>query len=475
MTNEVAPTPMEERIASWEQRKSLRQNSLVANVPLRNVGPTVMSGRVVDIEANPEDPTKFYVAYASGGLWVTVNNGQSFDPLFDREAVMTLGDIAVDWGNSETIWVGTGENNSSRSSYAGAGVYKSTDMGVTWEHMGLAETHRTGRIILHPNDANTIWVAAAGALYSPSPERGVYKSTNGGMSWTQVLFVDNNTGAIDLVADPSNPDVLYATMWHRERRAWNFVEAGAGSGIYKSTDGGDNWTLISTEESGFPTGEGVGRIGLAVYPQNPEIVYAFLDNQYRRPAEDVDISDESLTREALRTMSMQSFLALDDDKISNFLRDNGFPRKYTVASVRDLVQEGSIQPVALVEYLEDANAQLFNTPVIGAEVYRSDDGGMTWTRTHSEFLDRVYNSYGYYFGEIRIAPDTPDRIYIMGVPILRSDDGGKSWLSIGAPHVHVDHHALWVNPNRPGHLINGNDGGVNISYDDGVNWFKASS
>ncbi|WP_456425523.1 WD40/YVTN/BNR-like repeat-containing protein [Rhodocaloribacter sp.] len=470
----VPATPAEARLASVARREALREASLVRNVAFRNVGPTIMSGRVVDIDAWPEDPTHFYVAYASGGLWKTTNDGQSFAPLFDDQAVMTLGDIAVDWEHGEVIWAGTGENNSSRSSYAGAGIYKSTDGGATWRHMGLSETHRTGRIVLHPDDPNTVWVAAAGHLYSPNPERGVYKTTDGGETWRQTLFVDENTGAIDLVIDPSNPNTLYAAMWHRERRAWNFVEGGEGSGIYKSTDGGETWTRLTTEGSGFPTGPLVGRIGLAVYPGDPNIIFAVLDNYNRRPPEEEE-EQPALTREMLRTMTREAFMDVSDEDLEAFLRDNGFPEKYTAEKVREMIRKGEIAPVALVEYLEDANAQLFDTPVIGTEVYRSDDGGATWTRTHDDYIDGVYYSYGYYFGQIRVAPETPERLYIMGVPILKSEDGGQTWASINRENVHGDHHALWVDARRAGHLINGNDGGVNVSYDDGETWSKANA
>ena len=474
MDNPVAPTLTEVRMAGVAQRQMLAENSLITNVELRNVGPTVMSGRVVDVDVNPIDPTHFYVAYASGGLWETTNNGLSFTPLFDDQASMTLGDIAVDWEHGATLWVGTGENNSSRSSYAGTGVYKSDDGGETWTHVGLDATQRTGRIILHPDDPNTVWVAAIGSLYTPNAERGVYKTTDGGQTWEKTLFVDDNTGAIDLLIDPNNTNVLYAAMWHRERRAWNLVESGPGSGIYKSIDGGDTWTALSVDGSGFPTGEGVGRIGLALYPGTPGVLYAFLDNQNRRPDEEEE-ADQGLTRDALLAMTQAAFLEVSDEDLEAYLRDNNFPREYTAESIREMIRKGEIEPKALVEYLEDANSQLFDTPVVGAEVYRSDDGGSTWTRTHEEYIDNVYFSYGYYFGEIRVAPDEDQRIYILGVPILKSDDGGRTFTSINEPNVHVDHHALWVSPTRPGHLINGNDGGLNISYDDGETWFKANT
>lgn len=468
------PTPAEKRLLAYEKRRALQERSLLKNVALRSIGPSVMSGRVVDIDANPNDPAHFFVAYASGGLWKTENNGISFTPVFDDQAVMTIGDIAVDWSHGEIIWVGTGENNSSRSSYSGTGLYKSTDGGKTWEHLGLSESHHIGRIVLHPDDPNTVWVAALGHLYSLNDERGVYKTTDGGKSWKRTLFIDDTTGVIDLAIDPSDPQVLYAAAWHRLRMAWNFVESGRGSGVYKSTDGGESWKLLTTQESGFPTGEGVGRIGLAIYPGDPNILYASVDNQYRRPKEP---SEETgvLARDSLRTMSREQFLQLSDEVINDYLDHYNFPEKYTADSVKKLVREGKIEPIALVDYVEDANRLLFDTPVVGAEVYRSDDGGKSWRKTHEDYLDGVYFSYGYYFGEIRVAADNPDRIYLLGVPLIQSEDGGKTFTSIMDDNVHADHHALWLNPNKPGHLINGNDGGVNISYDDGKSWFKANT
>ncbi|MEJ8801489.1 WD40/YVTN/BNR-like repeat-containing protein [Pontibacter sp. H249] len=468
-------TPAKERLQAHQTRQQLQQTSLAGNLKLRNIGPTVMSGRISDLEISPKDPTVFYAAYASGGLWKTNNNGQSFEPLFDEQAVMTIGDIAIDWNNNETIWIGTGESNSSRSSYSGVGVYKSTDGGKTWQHMGLDDTHHIGKILVHPTDPNTVWVAAVGHLYSPNKERGIYKTTDGGKTWKKTLYVDDNTGAIDLQVDPKNPNNVYAALWHRERRAWNFVEGGKTSGIHKSTDGGNTWSDISTASSGFPDNENVGRIGLSLFPGNPNIIYALVDNYDRRPVQKKEDKPEMLDNDLFKGMTAEEFLKLDDKSLNAFLDQNRFPREITAKSIKAKVQSGELKPAALYDYLTDPTAERYASEVKGAEVYRTDDGGKTWKKTHDNFIDDMYSSYGYYFGVIRVAPHNPDKIYILGVPLLTSDDGGKTFRNIEGENVHSDHQALWVSPDKPGYLINGNDGGINITYDDGKTWFYANN
>ena len=457
-----------------ELRSSLTADSRAANLSVENIGPTIFSGRVTDIDVNPNDASVFLVAYASGGLWKTENNGNSFTPLFDDQASMTIGDIYADW-TSGTIWVGTGEVNSSRSSYAGTGIYKSTDWGVTWTWKGLPESHHISRVLVDPNDSNIVYVGVLGHLYSTNPERGVYKSMDGGSTWSKILYVDDNSGAIDIIMDPSDPNILYAASWDRIRYAWDFQEAGKGSGIHKSLDGGNTWIKVSAIDSGFPDGEGTGRIGLTIAEiDGQNKVFAIVDN-YNRRSLDKKKDDSKLDKDKLRVISSKQFGSLDNDKLERFLRDNGFPDKHTAESVKTQVKAENLKPIALVEYLETANSLLFDTPVIGAEVYVSVDGGSKWTKTHDGYLDGVFNSYGYYFGMIEVAPDDPNQLYIMGVPILRSDDGGVNWTNAGGDNVHADHHALWLNPNRPGHIINGNDGGINISYDAGENWSKCNS
>src|SRR6056300_1387250 len=306
------------------QKKQLQKKSIVKNINFNNIGPTVMSGRVADVDVNPDNPTEFYVGYASGGLWYTNNNGTTFTPVLDNSPTQNVGDIAIDW-KSGTIWVGTGENNSSRSSYAGIGILKSTDHGKTWEHMGLEDSHHIGRILINPHNPNEVVVGVLGHLYSTNEQRGIYKTKDGGQSWEMTLNIANNTGIVDLAAAPENFDIMYAAAWEKDRKAWDFKGSGSHSGIYKSTDAGATWNLVSTQTSGFPTGDGAGRIGLAVY--DAQTVYAVHDSQFHQPtSEDEKKEEGTLEKEDFKTMKFSTFLDLADGQLNKYLRSNGFPK-----------------------------------------------------------------------------------------------------------------------------------------------------
>jgi len=466
---QVAPTSAEERLKKVQQRKELEKKSVLNDISFRNIGPVTMSGRVSDIEANPDDPTEFYVAYASSGLWHTTNNGLSFKPIFDSEDILTIGDIAVNW-KTKTIWVGTGEVNSSRSSYAGIGVYKSSDYGKTWEYLGLPESHHIGKIQLHPADDNTAWVAALGHLYSPNKERGVYKTTDGGKTWKQTLYIDDNTGVVEMDINPQNPNELYAAAWYRTRRAWNFEEGGKTSGIYKSTDGGETWKLMTVEGSGFASGDGLGRIGLCVYPKNPQIVYAILDNQNSKP--DTARRDTLTYRlDDLKNLTKVQFAQLDNKRLDTFLVRNRLGR-YTAKQLKDWVAADKYKPTVLHDYLNVSTG--FEANPIGCEIYRSDNGGQNWKKVNEKEV-QIFFTYGYYFAKIYVSPYNENKVYALGFSSQVSYDGGKTWKNMDKNNVHADHHALWINPKRDSHLINGNDGGVNITYDDGEVWFKANT
>lgn len=447
------------------------QNSLVKNLPFTNIGPSIMSGRIVDVDVNPNNPNEFYAGYASGGVWYTANNGTSFTPIMDNAETINVGDIAVDW-NSETIWVGTGESNSSRSSYAGIGILKSTDKGKSWANVGLADSQHIGRIIINKNNPNEVVVGVIGHLYSPNKERGIFKTTDGGKTWSNTLFINENTGVIDVSVSPTNSNIMFAASWERQRKAWDFIGNGEGSAIYKSIDAGSTWEKITTEKSGFPTGNGIGRIGLATF--NDNIIYALLDNQFMRPEKEKK-KEDGLSKDDFRKMTKEEFLKLEDKKLNDYLKNNGFDKKYSATAVKSSIIKNKIIPSDLATYLEDANFVLLNSEVIGAEVYKSIDGGKTWNKTHEDYLDGVYSSYGYYFGVIAVNTVNENKIYIAGVPLLKSDDGGKTFTSMGKENVHSDHQALWVNSKLEGHVINGNDGGLNITFDDGKNWAKNNS
>lgn len=451
------------------------QNSSPVHLDFRNIGPTIMGGRIVDIEVNPNDASEFFVAFASGGLWKTVNNGNTFTPIFDHEIAMTIGDIAVDWQHGKKIWVGTGENNSSRSSYAGKGIFSSEDEGKTWQHLGLEGIQHTGRIILHPTNRNTVWVASVGHLFTHNAERGVYKTQDGGKTWVKTLYINDSTGIIDLMIDPKNENILYAAAWERTRKPWNFDGEGKGSGIYKSENGGESWTLLTTTNAGFPTGENIGRIGLAISQQNSQKLYVVVDNHNLRKEDKEAKNKPKITKQQLRSISKANFLKLSDTDLNEFMDYYDFPAKYDADFVREKVKKDEFLPTVLTDYLDDPNADLFDTEIIGAELYSSDNGGLTWTKTHEDFLDNVYYTFGYYFGQVRVSPFDDKEVYVLGVPILQSKDGGKTFATLSRENVHPDNHALAFNPQKEGHLLLGNDGGLNISYDKGATFLKVNT
>lgn len=458
-------TPAKTRLESV----NLVSESRFSNINTQSIGPTIMSGRVTDIEVNPANPIEMVVAYASGGVWYTKNNGQSFKPIFDNQHTITVGDLAVDW-NTFTIWVGTGESNSSRSSYAGTGIYKSSDTGHTWKHLGLEETHHIGKILLHPTVSNIVYVAAMGHLYSLNDERGVYKTTDGGLTWQKVLFIDSKTGAIDLAFDPTNTETLIAAMWERQRTPSNFKGSGPGSGIYISKNGGTNWSKIFS-------GNNIGRIGLSAFSKNGQSgLYAIMDDQNSLPPEAKDTS--LLTVEDLIKIEKQpveELIKIPDYKLNAFLKENGFPEKLDAKAVKKLIKNKRHTIKDLINYTGNANSNLFNVNYKGPVIIKTNSLETVNWKTVNDSIKDLYYTYGYYFGQIRLNPANSDEVYIMGVVLARSTDGGKTFKKLNDDNVHADHHALWINPDNSSHIINGNDGGLNISYDHGQNWVKCNS
>ncbi|MFO7769431.1 MAG: glycosyl hydrolase [bacterium] len=465
-------TPADLRLGSFDARMQKEASSLVGDLTFTNIGPIEMNGRLVDVEfPDPDEPYTFLIAYASGGLWKTANNGITFEPLFDDQASIIMGDVAVDPNDPDHLWVGTGEKNASRSTYSGTGLYRSTDGGASWTHAGLAETHRIGKIHISPADRDRIVVAAQGPLYTDSPHRGVYLSTDGGRSWEKTLYVDEVTGATDMAAHPTDPDVLYVAMWTKERKGWDFREGGPGSGVWRSDDGGATWTRL---EGGLPRGDHVGRIGLATTPDEPDVVYASVDNQSPKPQGDQpEPSEDELAPEKLRTMTDEEFLALEDETIRDFLRR--FHPDDTVEQVRELFAEGELSTSDLLDRLLEADPGLFDEEIIGAQVWRSGDRGASWELRNSDYVDGLYSTYGYYFGDIRVSPQDADVLYLLGVPLIKSTDGGVTWEDAGGRGVHADHQSFWIDPHHPEHLVDGNDGGLNVSWDGGESWLDITN
>lgn len=347
----------------------------------RSIGPAIMGGRITDIEGIPGNPRVFYVAAATGGLWKTINGGITFYPIFDRYPVISLGDLALAPSNPDILYLGTGEEDARNSVSPGGGVYKSTDGGRSWTFVGLEGTQTVGRIVVDPRNPDVVYVAAVGPTWNPSPDRGLYKSTDGGRTWTKILYVNDRTGAVDVALDPRNPDVVWAAMWERIRGPYFLRSGGPGSGLYKSTDGGRTWTRI--EGGGFPTTL-KGRIGIALAPSNPDIVYAMVE------ADSVRGSGQGLL----------------------------------------------------------------------SGLYRSLDGGRTWERRN-----RI-NVRPFYYSQVRVDPKDPNRVYWLATQFYVSDDGGRTY-RLGAQGIHVDHHAMWIDPQDPNRFLIGNDGGVAITYDRG--------
>ncbi|MGY8799369.1 MAG: WD40/YVTN/BNR-like repeat-containing protein [Longimicrobiales bacterium] len=344
----------------------------------REIGPAIMGGRVADVAPIESKPTSFYVGLATGGVWLTENNGMSWTPLFDDQECASVGDVTVHQANPNVVWVGTGEPQNRQSSPWGCGVFKSTDGGLTWSDMGLTETRHISKIAIHPSNPDVVYVAAVGHLFGSNEERGVYKTVDGGANWERVLYIDEHTGAIDMVMDPSDPNTLFAAMYQRERKSFGFSAGGDGSGLYRSTDGGATWTELT---EGLPAGD-KGRIGIDVYRRDGNLVYALVESDQR-----------------------------------------------------------------------------------GRGLYKSTDRGESWERVSTR------NPRPMYFSLVRIDPNNPERIYLGGVAFSASDDGGKTWWQgDAAENIHVDHHALWIDPNNSDYVVLGSDGGISTSWDAAQTW-----
>lgn len=350
------------------------------NMNARAIGPAGMSGRITSIDVLRSNPDMILVGSASGGVWMSKSGGVAWAPLFDDEEIQNIGAVAIQQSNPSILWVGTGEGNPRNSHNSGAGIFKSIDGGRTWMHMGLKETKSIHRIIIDPSNENTVYAASLGSAWGPNKERGLFKSIDGGENWKQVLFVNDSTGCADLVMDPENPNKLIAAMWQYHRSPWFFTSGGKSSGLYISYDGGETWKR-KNQDQGLPKGD-LGRIGLAIAPSKPEIVYALI--------------------EAKKT-----------------------------------------------------------------GLYRSEDGGEHWSLVATENI----GNRPFYYADIFVDSKNENRLYNLYSLVSQSEDGGKSFKVI-LPYsgVHPDHHALYIHPDNPRFMLDGNDGGLNISRDGGKTW-----
>lgn len=359
---------------------------LVKNMNPRNIGPGGMSGRVTSIDVVLSNPDIIYAGTASGGLWKSTSGGIKWTPIFDNQITASVGAVAVQQSNPDVIWVGTGEGNPRNSLNGGFGIYKSLDGGKTWSSMGLENTRHIHRVLIDPINPNIVYVGAIGSPWGEHPERGVFKTTDGGKTWQKILFTNNKTGVADLVMDPNNPNKLIAALWEHKREPWFFNSGGEGSGIHITYDGGENWKKISPQD-GLPEGD-LGRIGLAIASNKPQIVYALVE-----------------------------------------AKKNG--------------------------------------------LYKSIDGGHKWEKV-SENMDEIGNR-PFYYADLYVDPKNENRIYSIFTYVNVSEDGGKSFKQLMPAYgvsngVHPDHHAWWIHPENGNFMIDGNDGGLNITKDGGSTW-----
>ncbi|MGE5835579.1 MAG: WD40/YVTN/BNR-like repeat-containing protein [Acidobacteriota bacterium] len=405
----------------YDTYRSMRDASPYKSASWMYVGPTNVSGRSTDTAvADKNGQRRIYAGYATSGVWKTDDNGATWQAIFDDMPSTSVGDLAVAPSNPDILWVGTGEANIFRASMPGVGIYKSTDAGKTFQHMGLTDTQTIARILVHPTNPDIVYVAASGHEWTDNEMRGVFKTTDGGKTWTKVLYRSPRTGAIDLVMDPRDPNTLYAALWQRVRRKWSDPRVEPGykeGGILKTTDGGKTWNDVS---QGLPAPEFRGRIGIDVSRSNPNVLYAFVDNY------EIGVVPKPGTNDAY-----------------------GRPMP---------AGKGFIK---------------------GADIYRTDDGGKTWRQTSRktqatiDYLNGHSGTYGWVFGQIRVDPKDEKTIYTMGLGLNVSRDGGQTFSRVTG--MHGDHHGLWIDPGNTSILYNNNDGGFYQSEDGGKTWKFAVS
>jgi len=483
----------------------------------RCIGPANMGGRITDLAVYEADANIWWAATASGGLLKTTNNGVTFEHQFDHENTVSIGDIAVAQSNPNIVWVGTGENNPRNSVSWGDGVYKSTDGGKTWTHMGLKDSFQIGRIVIHRQDPNTVYVGALGRLWGENEQRGLYKTTDGGETWKRILYVDELTGVIDVAMHPQDPQTLLVATYERRRDEFDSNDPkkknGPGSGVYRTTDGGETFTRITT---GLPEGN-LGRIGLDHYRKDPAIVYAVIESEKtgQEPenapyigirGEDADVgarlteitedgpADEAGLQVGDIVIGLEETTVHSYDDLLKVIRRHlaGDTVQLEVSRDRKSVlieltfanrpgeeEDAEDQPSPRRQRQRQRRSP-FSSGLGGQRenlqdqqgpkghqfggLYRSSDGGETWTRINS------VNPRPMYFSQIRIDPSDAAHIYVLGIALYRSEDGGEIFTADGGRGTHVDHHAMWIDPADGRHMILGNDGGIYVTYDRMENW-----
>jgi photosystem II stability/assembly factor-like uncharacterized protein len=398
-----------EQLTPFDTQKELISKSNEKVVNWRLVGPDQTSGRATDIWGITGDTNIIWASFATGGLWKTVDGGNNWKPLFDKEATQSIGNIAIAESNHDIVYVGTGEANILRASLPGVGMYKTVDGGKTFQHIGLEKSGTIARILIHPKDPNVVYAAASGNEWTYNPDRGVYKTTDGGKSWNKILGEDDKSGCIDLVMDPTNPEIIYASMWNRIRKRYSDPTPEDGDYVFKTLDGGKTWKKLT---SGLPDTKNTGRIGLAVSHSKPNVVYAFVDdhNKKRDP-----LPDET----------------------------DSYERK-----VQKVVIGGAI-------YRSDNGGESWQKQ---AEIH--------------DFFKPFSGTYGWVFSQIRVNPKNENEVYVLGVNMGKSIDGGKTWTKFESKdvNIHGDNHGMWIDKQNPSRILLANDGGVSATYDGGTKW-----
>lgn len=408
----LSTTNGDQRLAAFNQQQAMLDASPYKNLAWRLTGPGNISGRATDIIGIPGNDSIMYAAFATGGVWKTADKGNHWQPIFDQQATLSIGNLAIAPSEPNILYVGTGEANIFRASLPGTGVYKTVDGGKSFQHVGLQNTGTIARIVVHPKQANTLWVAASGSEWTYNKERGVYRSIDGGSTWQQSLIVDEKTGCIDLVMDPQNPAILYASMWNRVRRRWSDPVPEVGDYLYKTIDGGITWQQIGI---GLPDTKLTGRIGLAVAPSSPGTLYAFVD-------------DHSIKRS---------------------------PKPGETDSYERLVQKVVI------------GAAIYRSTDYGVHWEKRGE-------VH-DFVTPFSGTYGWVFSQIRVHPSNPDELFAFGVNKVRSIDGGVTWAKFDGErgkgdYTHGDNHGFWIDPKSPERMLLANDGGVSMTMDAGKSW-----